>query len=103
MEGKRGFARLDNAEHKGLQRCREQMERIRDRYPDNPRPLRLTGLDPAATYRLRLIETPPGRSRAPVALARGPLTLPGAALMGAGVAMPQAWPQTMTVIEGARL
>ena len=35
------FARLDNAEHKGLQRCREQMERIRDRYPDNPRPLRL--------------------------------------------------------------
>ena len=23
------FARLDNAEHKGLQRCREQMERIR--------------------------------------------------------------------------
>lgn len=71
--------------------------------PINPRPLRLTGLDPAATYRLRLIETPPGRSRAPVALARGPLTLPGAALMGAGVAMPQAWPQTMTVIEGARL
>lgn len=35
------FARLDNNEHKGLQRCREQMERIRDRYPDNPRPLRL--------------------------------------------------------------
>ena len=35
------FARLDNAEHKGLQRCREQMERIRDRYPDNLRPLRL--------------------------------------------------------------
>jgi CheY-like chemotaxis protein len=35
------FARVDNNEHKGLQRCREQMERIRDRYPDNPRPPRL--------------------------------------------------------------
>ncbi|MDQ7744781.1 response regulator [Hydrogenophaga pseudoflava] len=35
------FARLDNNEHKGLQRCREQMERIRDRQEDNPRPQRL--------------------------------------------------------------
>ena len=35
------FARLDANEHKGLQRCREQMEHIRDRYPDNPRPVRL--------------------------------------------------------------
>ncbi len=35
------FARLDNNEHKGLQRCREQMARIVDRYPDNPRPPRL--------------------------------------------------------------
>jgi tetratricopeptide (TPR) repeat protein len=35
------FARLDNNEHKGLQRCREQMEHVRDRYPDNPRPVRL--------------------------------------------------------------
>lgn len=35
------FARLDNNEHKGLQRCREHMARIVDRYPDNPRPPRL--------------------------------------------------------------
>jgi tetratricopeptide (TPR) repeat protein len=35
------FSRLDNNEHKGLQRCREQMEHIRDRHPDNPRPVRL--------------------------------------------------------------
>ena len=35
------FARLDANEHKGLQRCRENMEHIRDRFPDNPRPLRL--------------------------------------------------------------
>lgn len=35
------FARLDNNEHKALQRCREQMERIVERQPDNPRPPRL--------------------------------------------------------------
>ena len=40
------FARLDNNDHKGLQRCREQMERIRDRYPDNPRPLLLFRPEP---------------------------------------------------------
>lgn len=35
------FARLDNNDHRGLQRCREQMEHYRDRHADNPRPLRL--------------------------------------------------------------
>lgn len=35
------FARVDSNDHKGLQRCREQMEHYRDRHADNPRPLRL--------------------------------------------------------------
>jgi CheY-like chemotaxis protein/Tfp pilus assembly protein PilF len=35
------FARLDNNDHKGLQRCREQMEHYADRHADSPRPPRL--------------------------------------------------------------
>jgi alpha-galactosidase len=70
-----------------------------------PRPLRLTGLDPAACYRISLTnpEDAAKQSRGPVALKAGPLTLTGAALMQQGIALPIAWPATMFVIEGVRL
>ena len=70
-----------------------------------PRPLRLTGLDPAARYRITLRnpgDRPP-QSRGPNALKEGPLTLSGRALMGQGVLLPVAWPDTMWVVEGERL
>ena len=65
--------------------------------------LRLTGLDPAAHYRLEMIETPAGHHTSATALSRGPVILPGAALMAQGVALPPAFPQTIAVIEGTRL
>jgi alpha-galactosidase len=70
-----------------------------------PRPLRLTGLDPAARYRVRLVNPhdAPKQSRGPCALKSGPLTLTGAALMQAGLQLPIAWPATMYVVEGERL
>ena len=70
-----------------------------------PRPLRLAGLDPAASYELRLAnpEDAPPQSRGPVALRRGPLRLSGAALMAHGLRLPVAWPATMWVVEGRRL
>lgn len=70
-----------------------------------PRPLRLTGLDPAATYRVDLINraTAPNLSRGKPALKQGPLTLSGAYLMGHGVTLPWHFPETMWVLEGTRL
>lgn len=70
-----------------------------------PRPLRLTGLDPAALYRVELAnpEDRAKQSRGPVALKTGGLTLSGSALMNAGIMLPVAWPATMWVVEGARL
>jgi alpha-galactosidase len=69
-----------------------------------PRPLRLTGLDPAATYRVTLTnpEDCPPQSRGPVALKSGHLTLAGATLMQQGIMPPLAWPATMWVVEGVR-
>ena len=70
-----------------------------------PRSLRLTGLDPAALYDVRLVnpqEKPP-QSRGDAALKTGSLTLSGQSLMTKGLALPVAWPATMWVIEGARL
>lgn len=70
-----------------------------------PRPLRLTGLEPGAKYRLRLVnpEDAPPQSRGPNAIKSGPLTLSGQALMQRGVLLPVAWPATMWVVEGERL
>ncbi|MDO8881678.1 alpha-galactosidase [Pseudotabrizicola sp.] len=70
-----------------------------------PRPLRLTGLDPAALYRITLRNAgdAPPQSRGPNALKNGPLTLSGRALMGQGILLPVAWPATMWVVEGERL
>jgi alpha-galactosidase len=70
-----------------------------------PRPLRLTGLEPVARYRIRLRnpEDAPPQSRGPNALKGGPLVLTGKALMGQGVLLPVAWPATMWVVEGELL
>ncbi|OWY04436.1 alpha-galactosidase [Thioclava sp. IC9] len=70
-----------------------------------PRPLRLTGLDPAARYRLRLItaEDLPRLSRGIPALKTGPVTLSGQALMGQGLTLPWTFPERIHVIEGERL
>jgi alpha-galactosidase len=70
-----------------------------------PRPLRLTGLDATAQYRIELINrsTAPGLSRGAPALKQGPLTLSGAYLMRHGVTLPWHFPETMWVLEGTRL
>ncbi len=70
-----------------------------------PRPLRLTGLDPNAFYRvsLRNPQDAPPQSRGLTALKTGPLTLSGRQLMSQGLKLPLAWPATMWVLEGARL
>jgi alpha-galactosidase len=70
-----------------------------------PKPLRLTGLDPAALYRITLVnpEDRAPQSRGQTALKTGPLTLSGQALMSKGLMLPLAWPATMWVIEGTRL
>ncbi|HMO06532.1 MAG TPA: GH36 C-terminal domain-containing protein, partial [Paracoccaceae bacterium] len=70
-----------------------------------PRPLRLAGLDPAARYRLQLVnpEDAPPQSRGHCALKDGPLVLSGAALMGRGLSLPLAWPATLWMVEGERI
>ncbi len=70
-----------------------------------PRPVRLTGLDPAARYRVTLInpEDAPKQSRGPVALRSGSLILSGAVLMGQGLVLPWAWPATIWVIDGEKI
>ncbi|MFN3723253.1 MAG: alpha-galactosidase [Paracoccaceae bacterium] len=70
-----------------------------------PRPLRLTGLDAAARYRITLrnpADAPP-QSRGPNALKDRALTLTGCALMAQGILLPVAWPATMWVVEGEKL
>jgi alpha-galactosidase len=70
-----------------------------------PRPLRLAGLEPEATYRVLLVnrEDAPRQSRGPTALKSGALTLSGRALMQRGVLLPVAWPATIWVVEGERV
>ena len=70
-----------------------------------PRPLRLTRLDPAARYRVTLINrhTAPALSRGKPALKEGPIDVSGAWLMGQGVTLPWHFPATMWVLEGERL
>jgi alpha-galactosidase len=70
-----------------------------------PRPLRLTGLDPAARYRVALKnpEDAAKQSRGSNALKSAALELSGAALMQQGLMLPVAWPATMWVVEGERL
>jgi alpha-galactosidase len=70
-----------------------------------PRPLPLAGLDPAARYRLRLLNPQDATwtSRGPVALKTQTLTLSGQALMTVGISLPVGGPGTMWVVEGERL
>jgi alpha-galactosidase len=70
-----------------------------------PRPLRLTGLDPAARYAVQLLnrETAPRLSRGSPVLKTDPLHLTGASLMQMGVNLPWHFPETMWVLEGTRL
>jgi len=71
----------------------------------SPRPLRLTGLDPTARYRI----TRQNRaslshlSRGAPALASRPLRLSGQALMQGGITLPWSFPQTIQILEGRRL
>ena len=70
-----------------------------------PRPLRLTGLEPQARYRVTLHNPgdKPPQSRGPTALKSASLCLTGHSLMGQGILLPVAWPATMWVVEGERL
>ncbi|SFD72664.1 alpha-galactosidase [Roseivivax sediminis] len=71
-----------------------------------PRPLRLTGLDPAARYRVALgnaEDAPVGLSRGTPALKTGALELSGQALMAQGLTLPWSLPDRIWVIEGERL
>lgn len=70
-----------------------------------PRPIRLTGLDAAARYRvtLRNRTDAPGLSRGSPALKTGPVELSGRYLMSHGVTLPWSFPATIWVLEGERL
>nr|WP_249219305.1 alpha-galactosidase [Loktanella sp. SALINAS62] len=70
-----------------------------------PRPLRLTGLDADAVYRVDIANRNDisGLSRGKPALKTGPIELSGRALMALGLNLPYALPDSMWVIEGQRL
>ncbi|WP_420004563.1 alpha-galactosidase [Arenibacterium sp. LLYu02] len=70
-----------------------------------PRPLRLTGLDPNALYRIDLANRDELHhlSRGRTALKDGPLTLSGQILMQQGLTLPWQFPETIWVIEGEKL
>jgi alpha-galactosidase len=70
-----------------------------------PRPLRLTGLDPAAMYRIDLINrnTLHRLSRGTTALKSDALEVSGAYLMRHGVTLPWSFPDRMWVLEGTRI
>lgn len=69
-----------------------------------PRPLRLTGLDADATYRVTLAncDDAPRLSRGQLPLKDGPQTVSGRHLMRAGLTLPWSFPDTMWVVEGER-
>jgi alpha-galactosidase len=70
-----------------------------------PRPLRLTGLDQAAMYRIDLINrnTLHRLSRGTTALKSDALEVSGAYLMRHGVTLPWSFPERMWVLEGTRI
>ena len=70
-----------------------------------PRPLRLSGLDPTALYKVSLINrtSAPTLSRGTPALKEGSTTLSGTYLMHHGLTLPWSFPETMWVLEGHRL
>ena len=70
-----------------------------------PRPLRLTGLDPNARYRFRLVNAEDAHrlSRGKPALKEGAHEASGTWLLHQGLTLPWSFPQTMWVVEGERL
>ncbi|MFV2053200.1 alpha-galactosidase [Aliiroseovarius sp. YM-037] len=70
-----------------------------------PRPLRLTALDPKATYRIDLVNRDElsTLSRGTPALKTGPIELSGAYLMHNGITLPWSFPESMWVLEGTKL
>ena len=70
-----------------------------------PRPLRLTGLEPDAMYRIALInrDTAPRLSRGTPALKSQALEVSGTYLMHTGVTLPWSFPDRMWVVEGHKL
>ena len=70
-----------------------------------PRPLRLTGLNPDANYRITLLNCDDAHhlSRGTPALKSGPLELSGSYLMQHGATLPWSFPERMWVLEGERL
>ncbi len=106
--------RLDSADQAVL--AEQQLARNKDRFvvfagkaatsaQIAPRPLRLTGLDPQATYRIALTNrnTLHRLSRGTTALKTDDLELSGAYLMRHGVILPWSFPERMWVLEGTRL
>lgn len=69
-----------------------------------PRPLRLTGLDPQALYRIDLVNRDELHhlSRGNTAFKDGPLVFSGQILMQQGLTLPWQFPETVWVIEGER-
>ena len=70
-----------------------------------PRPLRLTALDPQANYRISLTNrgAAPRLSRGSPILKGRDMTVSGAWLMQQGLSLPWSFPETMWVIEGAKV
>ena len=70
-----------------------------------PRPLRLTELDPDASYRITLTNrnTLHHLSRGEPALKEGDITVSGRYLMHHGLTLPWSFPERMWVVEGERL
>ncbi len=70
-----------------------------------PQPLRLTGLDPSAVYRISLAnrDEAPGLSRGAPLLKSRDLDISGRYLMSHGLILPWRFPETIWVLEGLRL
>ena len=70
-----------------------------------PRPLRLTALDPQATYRINLVNRSEltHLSRGAPALKSGPIDLSGIYLMRQGINLPWSFPDSLWVLEGTKL
>jgi len=70
-----------------------------------PRPLRLTRLDPAAMYRVNLLNrnSAPQLSRGDQLFKQQDVELSGTFLMHNGLTLPWSYPQSMWVIEGQKL
>ncbi|WP_395172828.1 alpha-galactosidase [Roseibium alexandrii] len=70
-----------------------------------PHPIRLTGLDPDAVYKITLTnrDETPGLSRGAPLLKYQDLTVSGRYLMSHGLTLPWRFPETICVIEGQRL